>query len=384
MGTLCVAAAVYTFLVPSIYEARTALLLPMSDASDKSIPFLPVGGPDPLAVLKGVLESRTATDAMSIRVGIDRKKVERMLKINPDTAINQLIVTAHDQDRDLALRLTQAAVKTLDELNKKMGFSLASRQADILHQEVVRRRADLKAAEDALPALQRRLKTAPDPTAPDVGQSYVRRVQTLTYQLDDVRKQIDTAHGLAREKARPAIELPTGLPEIQALRDKLNGAEYDLRVGEAKFAKGSPQLDELRIRFEKAQGLVRQEVLKRAQAIQSNVDVNMVNLQAKEILLAWELDYARTQASRAPNEAIDLQRAIRDIKEKDTVLQRVVDQFEKSQIEADVARVRWSVLETPFLQEKPVNKSYAVNVGAAAVIGLIIGMMLAIKKGNST
>ncbi|MFN7172955.1 MAG: GumC family protein [Fimbriimonadaceae bacterium] len=359
-------AALYTYLIPPIYRATATLLLPEEEQTT-ALPFAQRQGSTGL-VLKGVLQSHSAMTTIADANGMKVREVKRTIDVRVFDENNQMVISADVEKQERAMALVQSSIDVLEDLRAELGFSRAAQQAIYLEETLVRKRQELREAEDALLAFQRQMRTAPG-SAEGLVQEF-KRTQFLVQQAD---QELRIARTNARNVASKSAALPTGLPVTERWRNQLLDAEMALRKLELTRGPDAPEVVRARRETEITRQQLQSEVSKYVQTIQEDVDAEIANLVARKAVLEWQADYTKSLAEIAPKEAIELQSYQREVQTAAQVVNELTQQFEKARVDSETGRVRWSVLDAPY-SEGIVNKSYFRNSLLGAVLGFVLGL----------
>jgi uncharacterized protein involved in exopolysaccharide biosynthesis len=296
------------------------------------------------------------------------REVKRTIDVRVFDENNQMVISADVEKQERAMALVQSAIDVLEDLRAELGFSRAAQQAIYLEETLVRKRQELREAEDALLAFQRQMRTAPG-SAEGLVQEF-KRTQFLVQQAD---QELRIARTNARNVASKSATLPTGLPVTDRWRNQLLDAEMALRKLELTRGPDAPEVVRARRETEITRQQLQSEVSKYVQTIQEDVDAEIANLVARKAVLEWQADYTKSLAEIAPKEAIELQSYQREVQTAAQVVNELTQQFEKARVDSETGRVRWSVLDAPY-SEGIVNKSYFRNSLLGAVLGFVLGL----------
>jgi hypothetical protein len=100
--------------------------------------------------------------------------------------------------------------------------------------------------------------------------------------------------------------------------------------------------------------------------------------------LAWQRQTLATLAKIAPDEALDLERRVREIQAEAEALARMKSQLDAARLDAEVDRATYVMLDSPQLRDRPVNKDLPVPVGIVFLVGFGISCLLSLRPGRST
>lgn len=374
----------YTFVSPARWQARASLLLPLPDSqgggSSAITALIGQGTASPLDVLEGVLASRKAVVMIADKTGYDPDKLDDNLSGKGDSPSNQFVILFEDTDAEKAKSVVRESVHVLDGLTKDVGISVAERTKVELEKALKAKNEELRAAEERLTDYQKTAKTAPDPTAPYSAAAYLKAYEDAKLELGKVERQLSAAKAIAASASKQPADLPNGLPDNQALRDKLIEKENALAVARIHFGETSSEVATLRQEVQVIRDSLRAELLRRYQAVSTNVDSKVADLEASRQLLAWQVQALKGLADVAPKEVADQMRLAREVQTLSGVVQGIREQYEKTRIDADVEKVRWTVLEEPFVVKPAVNKRYGRAAAFGGALGLLIGAIIAFWK----
>ena len=106
--------------------------------------------------------------------------------------------------------------------------------------------------------------------------------------------------------------------------------------------------------------------------LDERVDPSVSDLYTRKQVLEAQIAMLSSQQKIVSEETKTFANLLREVTVLTTVTSTVREQYEKSRTEAEVDKIKWSVLDAPFTEEKPVNKSYVKN----GAIGLFISVLL--------
>lgn len=378
-----VVALVVTLLLPPIWEVHAALLLPDSQSSPSSA----IAGvtaslgletkAHPLDVLNGILNSHSARATIASKTGTTVRDLEKELGSSVDTTRNILTITMRNHSRQKALDTTALAIRVLDRLARDLNTTRAGRQAALLRSEVERYSSLLVAADRKLLEFQRHMKTAPPSLQDPSASNYFRQLRDLEYKLAQTDRELQVARASALSSARKAVELPTGLP-VAVWRARILDLSYRLQVAQVSLGPREPSVVKLRAELDVARRQLRDEIANYIRSVNLGVDPSIASLAAARMLLSWQVDYTRAIANAAPDEAVELQRLLREQAVLDNVLSGIRADYAKAKIDADVDRVRFTILDQPYvLEDGPVNKRYVAFTAFGLLGGALLGAMIA-------
>lgn len=370
-----------TTYLPARWESRASLLLPLPDTGGSAggnplTALIGGGSASPLDILEGVLTSRKAIERIASKSGYDPEKLEDALKVRADSPKNQLNIVIEDEKPDRGRKVLAEAISALDLMTKDLGLSVASRTKKELEIALVGKQTELKAAVGRLTAFQRVAKTVPDPTTPYSAAGYLKAYSDAKIDLGKVEKSLAVARTQAGIAGSAPVELPTGSPEKDVWHDKLVEKETELQLARVHFGEKAPEVVTLREQVEVLRGRIRTEMARKLQAVNSQVDERIASLEANRQLLVWQVDVLKSLADKAPGEAAELMKLQGEVTTLTTVLGELRAQYEKVKIDADVDKVRWSILEDPYTVKPAVNKRFIRSTAIGGALGLALGAFI--------
>ncbi len=372
-------AYLFTAISKPIYEARATLLLPLTERTANPFDFIPKADANPLGVLQGVLLSETAIREIAKGAELLPGELRKKLEVEQDAPRSQLVIRARGVDSEQTLKIVRQSVQSLARLDRDLGFSLASRQAEILREALDKGKEDVRGAEDRLLAYQRKSRTAPDPEDPFGVSGYLRKLQELQLELGSVEKELQALRQSAVDRG-PNVEVPTGLPQLDVWREKLSEKEFDLRLAETKLQPSAPELVRLREEVSAAREQLEEEVRRSILAVEKNIDVEVAGLEARRVVLQWQVEEARKLAERAPGEAVEFQRLLREVNSAAEVLHKLTADYEDTRLTAEIDKIKWTLLEEPFLLEEPVNRRFIFNMALGGMLGFVLGLFTVSRR----
>lgn len=371
----------YTANKVPTWQARTILILVVPEARASMLPLgLGASGPSPLALVQAVVRSRTEMDYVSKRTGIPRDALARTIQADIDVPSNQIAVSATHRDRATALKIVSTAVEGLSELNRRIGFSTASKQVQYLGTAITAREKELATKQQAVVDYQRAMTVPIDPKNPESAGLPLKQLREVQFELGSVRKSIEVARRAVASTAATLPEVPSNVPSINALRTRLNALELELRNLQIQLGDEAADVIYTRRQIENTRAALQQETSRYLRSVQRNVDPRLADLEARRIVLEDQVARLRPIAEAAPREAVEFARVYQDAEGAAATLQALREGYERARTEAEVDKVRWSVLDAPYLDDVPNNMNYTRNVAVGGIFGVFLGSVWALKR----
>lgn len=400
VGIVVALGVVYTMFTKPVWEASATIVFPsrtpsilggggMTDQS--SLASALTGGPTPLKIYKGLLESERVLKMVSEETGMKRKDLFRARKIVDQSMESSLTVTARSHSVTEAVKIVQAHLQALDKVNTEVNEPLYEDDARVLGKKLGEQRIKVERIETQLLSFQQHAVTAPMVSATGSGKDSTviagpARWQELQKQLEigiqkvngniqSVRKQI-TASGRSGD-------IPSNLPPVKKWRDRLVELEYELKLKELTFAPESPEVFQLQETVKETRAKMEKEIAAYSSAITSGAidptagESSLAGLVTERFGLEAQLSAVKRLAALAPGESITLSQLTRELATQSAILQQVQAQYELAKIQEMRNPNRWQVLDEPEIGEDPVNKSYSKTGVIFGLLGLAIGTIAA-------
>jgi uncharacterized protein involved in exopolysaccharide biosynthesis len=403
-GAVVAIGLTYTLVIPPVWEAKATLLFPvrtpsllgMGSFDQTSLAASLSGGPTPLKVFSGMMESERALDFVANGAGIERRRVRDMRTINEQGMQSTLDISARDQDANLAKKVVALHLQALNEINAKISKPLASNDSEVLKAQLVDQRKKLTVAENQLLAFQKRALTAPSVAATGTGKDsaivpsagrWGDMLRSLEIEEAKVNSAIGDVQSRTNQIARNGKNLPSALPPVQKWRGRLTDMQYELKIKELTLAEGAPEIVKLKKAIAITEGQLRSELAKYAAAttsgmIDPTVDesengAKLPSLLTQRVVVEAQLQAVKRLAKLAPGEAMELSRLMREVTTQSTIIQQLQAQAQLAELQAERDPNRWEVLDEPRVDEKPVNKSLSKNGILSLIAGLALGALAA-------
>lgn len=379
----------FTYFSTARWQAKTTLLLPLPDSTSGSAAanfgaLIGQGSANPLDILEGVLKSREATEAVAKKAGADPDAVNECLKVNGDSPTNQLVITFESPNQEQGLAVVGAAAQELGKLAKSLGISVASRTRVQIEEALKSKNRELETAEARLTAFLQKAKTVPDPATPYSAVGYLKAYSDAEIELGKVTKQLSIVRAQAGQAYASPVEVPKATPEADQWRTQLIERETQLQLTRVHFGDMSPQVISLKEEVEVLKRQIRTEMTRKMQAVNASVEPKVAELEASRQMLQWQVDTLKLLADKAPQEAAQLMRLQREVLTLTEVVAQLRSQYEKVKLDADVEKIRWSVLEAPYIVKPAVNKRYGRAGAVGGGLGLFLGALAVLwRRGQS-
>lgn len=406
------ASLLYTFLAIPVWEAKATIVFPPrtpsflgalgGDASGSVAASL-LGGPTPLRVFAGILESERTLGYVSQHTQLSKKEIRRMRDITDQSTESSLSVTARGRNKAQALQVVKLHLDALRQINASLTEPLFSDDVSVLRQELLKQRQRVTAAEKNLVAFQSRSITAPTVAPTGSGReagilalpgTWMQQLRQLEIEKMGIDTSLQAAQARARRLAGVPAEIPSDLPPLVKWRERLTELQYQLKLKEIRLSSSSPEVQKLRQEIAVTREKLQQEVQSYVkgvaiEAIDPSGAIDPANPLAPVPRLLTDRLVKETQiaavsrlAKLAPNESVELSRLTRELLTQSSILQVLQTQTQLAAVQASRSPNRWEVLDEPQLAEEPTNKSYLMNGLVGLILGMLLGSMIALVRAE--
>lgn len=375
-----VGALVYTVVIPPQWRAAALVLVPEAESPASQIAAIGQNKGSTLSILAGVMGSHSSLKAVADKVTLPIAKVDKKLRVEADIPSGQIVVSFTSKSKEEAMSAVQTVIERTRELDRTVGFSMAGRQAAELEKSLKTKQADLSKAEEELRDFQSRATTAPVDST-EKGGSYLRKLQDLDLALIGASKRLEAALDTAQIQSRENT-LPSGSEQFQQIREELLKAETEFEAAKRTYTDNAPEYQTAKRRLESVQKTLKGEVDLHVRSMNKGLNERIAGLTAEKVVLENQVKVARRLVEAAPGEAIGLQRALRKVRLADMTYSKVLEQYEQATINAQTSKVKWTVLDEPYLDEDPVNKNFIFNIGVFGFLGAVAGVFIVTRRGG--
>jgi uncharacterized protein involved in exopolysaccharide biosynthesis len=378
---LCAAVVAYIVLRPTRYRGTSTILVVTPDMSARAsqLAVLNASASTPLRMIKGIMTSERERGAIIKKYDLDWKKFANDFAVVDESQTNQLVITYEGVDKQQILDIINFSLGKLGELDKELSFTVGTRQAETLKDAVANKEKEVDAAEKALLAFQQSMKTASDPTDTKSVAQYVEQLRRLEFELGGTREQLRILRQQFKNAGTAGL-LPTIIPGAANWQKKLAEAALELKVAKTTYGDENPEVVRLKRAYQQIEQQYKDEVAKYLRSVDKNLDPDVAQLEGKRLLLEYQTEEARKMAKLAPGEAMQLSKFVNEVMTLRTVLNQLRGQFEQARVESEVSKVRWQVLDPPYIERLPTNKSFKVPVIGVGFLSFFLTMLLALRS----
>ena len=387
-AVLAAVTAGFVLLSPARYEAFSTFVIPNLTTGQASI-SLASRDATPLTILQGVGGSARMVSALSAKSGRPAEEIRLGLRWDVNAEANQLTVRYQDADGKRAVQMVQDASSELRTLGSELRKELASTLEMQLQAALKQREAGLAELEQSLVAAQKRLRTVPDAASP-TGLTALGRLKDVEIELGRTETALDVARksAVARGETKNSVVLPvssrTNAMTGPSWKQRVQQDEYELRVAETKFGPDSPEVLIQRRKLRETERQLTREMTDYLASVRQSLDPEIAALESKRQVLVWQRQTLSTLAKVAPDEALDLERRVREIQAEAEALARLKGQVDAARLDAEIDHATYVTLDPPQLRDRPVNKDLPVPVGIAFLLGFGLSALLSLRPGQST
>ena len=405
MGAIAVAGAaaalIYTAIRPAEYAEHVSFFFPSrpSVLGSNSLVEGSAGGvaaaltgssTSSLKVYEAFLGSETAIRDICAATGVKRDLFVAKRALEDDGRANVLTVNFNDRNRDHGLRVLDAHIRELGKINRKVSFDTSQDDMDVLDARLKEAKRELKHSEGELIQYERSLVSAPSISS-GMGGSITATPESWAAELVRLRLEqakVDTALDSSRERVRLLAllprDIPTELPPVKRFQPQLRDAEYQLAYKKLTLGPRSQDI----LRLEKSIHVIRTQMENEIRTYLRGVNSGIIDpsvsegslpqLLVEKTSVAAQIEVVSHLAKVAPIESVRLNRRYRELALEGSVVQELTTQLLQVSLQAQRDPNRWVVLDDPWSEEKPINKSYIRMGLAGLLIGAVAGSLLAL------
>lgn len=396
-----VAACAYTAYRPAEYTGHLSIFFPSKNSvlgstalveTTSPAAALTGSGPSPLRVYESFLLSETAVRSISSANNMRRELLMGKRSIDSDVRASVLAISYSDGDKERGLRVLRSHITELAKINRKVSFDTAADDAAVLRKRLRSAELQLKKSEDELIKFQDSLISAPSITSQQGGtitavpESWAADLVKLRLEGAKVDAQLSSSKDRIRMLAKLPRDIPTELPPIKRLGPLLEESEYQLAVKKMTLGPQSPEI----IKLEKSISAMKDQMETEIRAYLEGVDGGIIDpsvtqgslpqLLVQKAAVDGQIAGLSRLANVAPEETVKLNRRFRQLALQAGVVQQLTTQVLTVSLQAQRDPNRWVVLDDPWMEEKPSNKSYLRMALSGALVGTILGGIFALLR----
>ena len=400
-GLALAAGVAYTMLAPAIWEAKATIVFPVRTQSllgtgsfeQQGLAATLTGGPTPLKIFGGMLESERALDFVAKGVGKNRRDVKSARTVQEQGSENSITIGARDKDPETAKKIVALHIAALKQINETVSKPLISGDATVISAQLAEQKKKLAAAEQDLLVFQQHALTAPTVITMGTGKDSSviptsGRWADMDKQLEIQMATLDSSIRDTEERARSISgklkDLPAALPPVEKWRSKLIEQEYDLKVKGLTLANEAPEMVKLRKSIAVTKEQLQSELTKYTQAaLEGLVDPTggtskLPSYLTQRVALEAQIAAVKKLAKLAPGEAIKLSQLTRTVTTQSAIVAQLQAQYQLASLQSDRDPNNWEVLDEPRVDDKAVNKSFSKNLTLSMIGGLALGALFAL------
>ncbi|MBS1718380.1 MAG: hypothetical protein JSS72_11680 [Armatimonadetes bacterium] len=416
LGTALIFAVVgvlYTAIVKPVYQAKATLYFP---SRSSGLSLLGLGGDTassnlgaallgqasgtPIKVFRAFLESERTMTTLKTSTNLSRKQIEDMRRFDEQQAANTLSISAEDEDPKLALKVVQLHISSLRAINRDVSLDPMADDAKVVQKKLDDHKKTLADIEEQYRQFQLKQVSAPSVVSSQ-GQGIVAtgtHWYEMLKELELQRTKIDAALSSVTQRlakdSTAGSKLPNNLPGDEKLRETLKTAQLELLVREQDQGPDLPAVKELKAKIKVLQDQIAAMAKEYYQSVAAgNLDPTepigssgsaseYSGLVARKAAVEAQLAAVHTMVHVAPGESIELTRLLRQIGLETSLVQQLSLQAEAGKLQALRDPNKWNILDEPQIAELPVNKHYTRMAILTGIVGLFVGMLLALRQAG--
>ncbi len=350
---------VSTYLAKPVNEVKSVLIIPISLPSAGELGDLfGVGKANPVEILQGMLESRSITKVLASKFGIREKEISQYYSVEVDTKKNQLAINTRMAGSEHPIAMNQLAIDTLTQVTRSVNRNKGEKLASQIKTLKDKAEQSLREAQQKVLSYQLGVKSAPDPRNPTASDA-LKLIRETEYQLEQAKQQLELARKQAETYSKVGLTLPTALPPVTQMRDKIVQLELQIKIAKVQFGDSHPQVERLLQELQVTKSQVNEEIANYLKASGSNLDARTAEILGRKMLLEWQLKYLKDIYKVAPKESLDLTNLTAELQLKTTLFTDLAQKYERARVEELVDPIQWTTLVPPYITpDSPINKRW--------------------------
>jgi uncharacterized protein involved in exopolysaccharide biosynthesis len=396
--TLCAAALLYTFLARPVYEAQATLYFPrgssptagvatVSTESESGLSSL-AGGPTPIKIFARFLESETCLEYVSKESGLSSREIHDVRKFEEDPSASMLTVSIDLPVRQQAKRVLEDHLRALANINQRISSTYLTDETSAIEHELATEREKLSEAQAELVGFQRRANSAPSASASE----WQSRLLQAQVDLVSTRSSIRAASAMYSKSLSSQGLSPSDIPPVVKLRPRLVDAQYQLDILLKSLGPDAPEVRHLGEQIDNIKAELRSEVAAYVSSINkglidptgpaSSGAAQMNGLLEHEVSLESQIEALNRLAKVAPGEQGTLAHLTLQVSIQSELVKQTTLQLESARLQALRDPNKWSLLDAPWINPKPVNKKYVQVSMIALAFGLMMSLVWTFNFGR--
>lgn len=348
-----------TFIAKPVMEVKSVLIIPLSLPSAGELgDIFGVGKANPVEILEGMLESHAITKVLSSKFGIREKEIARYFSVDIDTKKNQLVISTRLAGNEAPIAMNKLAIDLLADLTRKVSKGKGTKLTSQIKPLKDKAEQDVKDVEEKILEFQKGIKSAPDPKSPTASDA-LKLLRETEYRLEQTKQELAFARKQAEVFGKVGITLPTALPPVTQMRDKVVQLELQIKIAQVQFGDAHPQVERLRQELQVTKNQINDEIKKYLIASGSNLDAKTAELLGQKQLLEWQLQYLRKMYEAAPKESLTLTNLTAELEMRTEAFKVITQKYEKARVEELVDAIQWTTMVEPYVTpDSPINKRW--------------------------
>jgi len=396
----CAGALIYTFLAPPVYRAVTTLYFPRSSSSvlgsvgiasaDSGSGLSGLGtGPTPIKIFHRFLESESCLSFVAQKSGEKSKKISDSRKFDEDAGASVLTISMDSPQAQVAKNLLDLHLQALAQINERISSSYLGDDKSAIQHELTTQQENLNRAERDLVDFQRKANSAPS-NAPSEWQA---RLLQARVDLASTRSSIKAASAVYQRALHSQGLSPSDIPPVEKLRPRLVDAEYQLNVLTKSLGPEAPEVRHLQTEIANLKDELQSEVSAYVTSISRGLvdptgssasGQSKVNgMLEHEVSLEAEVEALSQLAKVAPAEHGMLAHLALQVSISSDLVKQATLQLEAAKLQSLRDPNKWSLLDPPWIEPRPVNKRYLQVSSVAILAGLLIACIWVFNFGRN-
>ena len=403
--------ATVTLVRPAEYAARMSIFFPTRSASlgggaaeavsmASAASSIIGSGPSPLRIFEAFLSSETAISDFRKSFGMKRQDFIENRALDSDSRTNVLSITFIDHDPLRARKVLDMHVTELRKINSKVSFNTMEDDLKVLAAQLENSKRRMTNLDSQLVTTQRGAISAPTFTAGPGGIAstpapWAQKLIALQLEQERIDKTLLASKQQIKALAK-SPDLPTDLPPVRRLRPRILDLTYQLETKRRTLGPEAPEVTRIEDELQVARAELQKEIAAYLQGVDRNLiepgmappsgaanseegtgDTALPMLLTKRVANEAQIAALRRLTQAAPGESMALNKLYRQVNLQAGIVQTLTNQYLMASLQAERDPNRWVILDDPWTDDRPTNKSY----GRAALVGAAIGAILGVLFG---
>lgn len=343
------------------------------------------GAGSPVQMYVQILQSDSVMRAVAGEVGMGVRALRGSVEVEAEERARIVRIAVRSREKERSVRIAELLLERMQHEDGRLKLAPRTELQTTIRDAVTARGEDLAASEAKLQRVREKGYVGGED-----AQRLMVGVKERRVELESVGRSLEDLRAALAKTIAGIADLPENVGPSPSLRKELEEAQLQLALVRLRHGDDAPEFVTAQERVELLEKRLREQLEGYARTIQAGVADSqpgtvmetLTDLTVRRAALETEIAAWEQVVTEYPDQARQVEALTTRVQGLRELVATLETRYELARIEAVNDPNRWEVLDDPYALDDPVNKRYVRSGLTGLLLGVLLGMVLAVARGG--